>query len=75
MSVAGSGNILSRGSILNSQDGFGNHFTSIRANDLDTDDLISSLFSKDLNESIVVVVCSGSAVRNKRENSFFVLDF
>ena len=74
MRVTRSGNILRRGSVLHSKDALSDKLSSIRTDDVDSEDFISVLVSEDLDKSIIVFVTFGSGVGQEGEVSFVVSD-
>ena len=72
--VASSGDIFSGGTVFNTEDGFSNHFTSVGANDVDTEDSVSLLISQDLDETISIDVSLCSRVGNEGEVTLSVFN-
>lgn len=74
VSVAGTGNILSRSTVLQSQGTLSNHLTSVGADDVDTEKTVSLRVSNHLDQTLSVEVGLGTRVGAEGESSDAVGD-
>lgn len=74
MGVAGSGNVLAGGTVLESQSGLSNHLASARSNDVSAEQTIGLRVGKNLDETIRVEVGLGSGVGAEGESADLVGD-
>ncbi len=65
--MAGSGQILRTGSVLNTDDSLRNHLSCSRADDVSTQQFVSLLFSEDFDHSVGVGDGFGSGVSEEGE--------
>lgn len=68
------GHILGTCTVLNSEDTFSNHLTSVRANDMDTKNFIRFLFCDEFYKAISVQIGLGTRVGSKAEFADIVFD-
>lgn len=73
VSVASASNILSAGTVLNGQHTLSNHLTSVRANNVDTENPVSLLVGDELDHTLSVEVGLGTRVGGEGEGSDVVL--
>lgn len=74
MGVAGAANVLGRSTILDGDDGLGNHFTSIGTDDVGAQDSVRLFVSDDLDQTFAVVVGLGTRIGHEGESSDLVVD-
>lgn len=72
--VASSGNVLARGTVLESQSGLSNHLTGARSNDVGAEKTIGLRIGKNLDETLRVEVGLGSGVGAEGESADLVGD-
>lgn len=74
VSVAGSGNVLGRGTVLQSQSTLSNHLTGVGTNDVDTQQAVGLGISNHLDQTLGIQVGLGSGVGAEGEGSDSVRD-
>mmetsp|Transcript_25000 Transcript_25000/g.54508 ORF Transcript_25000/g.54508 Transcript_25000/m.54508 type:complete len:257 (-) Transcript_25000:1017-1787(-) len=74
MSVAGAGNILGAGTVLDGDDCLGNHLPGVRADDVSAEDPVGFLIGQDLNKSLRTAVGPGAGVGGEGEGTNAVRD-
>ncbi|EEQ37563.1 hypothetical protein CLUG_01685 [Clavispora lusitaniae ATCC 42720] len=67
VSMAHAGNVLGGSTVFQSQASLGDHLTSVRTNDVTSQDTVSLSVRKELNKTVSVQVCLGTRVGNKWE--------
>lgn len=72
--MAGSGDVLGRGTVLEGEDGLGDHLTSVGSDDPSTEYLISLLAGENLDETLNILVATRSTVGIKWEGTLIILD-
>lgn len=72
--VAGSGNVLAGGTVLESQGSLSNHFTGARSDDVGTEQTVSLGIGDDLDETLRVEVGLGTGVGAEGESADLVGD-
>lgn len=71
--MAGAANILSAGTVLDGQHTLSNHLTSVRANNVDSENTVGLLVSDELDHTLSVEVGLGAGVGSEGEGSDAVL--
>ena len=74
MGVARTGQVLSTGTVLDTDNGLDDHLTCTRTHDVSAQQLVSLLFSEDLDKSVSVGDGLGPRVGEEGENSLGVVD-
>lgn len=74
VSVAGTGNVLAGGAVLDGQSGFSNHLTSTGSDDMDTENAVSLGIGDELDNTLSVEVGLGTGVGAEGERTDTVLD-
>lgn len=74
VSVAGSGNIFARGTVLKSKGSLSNHLTGVRAYNVDTQETVSLGVGKHLDNAFRIHVCLGARVGAEGESTDTVGD-
>lgn len=74
MGVAGPGNILSAGAVLQCQNGAGNHLSSVWPNDVAAQDLVGILLNQEFDQTFGIVVGLRTGVGQEGEFANLVLD-
>jgi hypothetical protein len=74
VSVRGTSNVLGRGTVLESEGALGDHLTSVRADDVHTEDTVGLGVSQELDQAVGVGVGLGARVGAEGEGADLVLD-
>jgi hypothetical protein len=74
VSVAGTGNILAGGTVFNGKGGLGDHLTSTRSDNVDTENAVGLSIGNELDNTLSVEVGLGARVGAEGERSDVVLD-
>ena len=72
--MASAGNVFGACTILNGKDSLGDHLTSVGADDVHAEDLVSLLLGEELDEAVGVEVGLGTRVGDEAELADVVLD-
>lgn len=74
MRVASSSDILGRGTVLEGENGLGDHFTGVSTNDPGSEYLICLLAGENLHKTLNILVAARSTISIKREGTLIILD-